>query len=1002
MTTTHQALQLLLIRVVFSRLAGGEAQTVELSAPRLADATITSAASNTATALYPGQAPQEAIHVELLGLTPRIGPNTGGLRILLTLVVSRAAQPYQAKALKSVESISKPRCLVNGHEVQAEKVWSLEGRTEIAMVCATPAMEAGVVGVRGVWQGVQSGNSKAFLMQGAHGGVLDAFPSFTQLAQAESPQTPSDEDSGHSAPTSAPFAEFEWFEAVELLNGHTEKFAPQPLRRLHSATTIEDVEVSPPSHADFYGMQLPDAFWFYGVEFAEVPAAPELPGVHPKNADPPLSPPLSSNSPPHPPPTQPSPNSPPPPSPCPPPTPLLPHALHRSHVPHRPSPDPRLINLTVDQSALSPSFNADWFTYDASVAHTEASVDVSAVAVQGDAVVIISSTASTSTGTAEARLAVELAVGGNAVSIDVDVPSSEDHPTAATNSSYSLTLLRLSHPESTLLCQLHPSQGYLSPAFSNSTTQYTVTLDHAFSWQLTPSTCREGATMRCVTSSESVALSSSEACDLSLGLLAETITVDGVERRRDVVNVTLSAEDGVSVHSYQVEVLTSLAAPLSSLAVARCDLEPVFNATVLDYTALVNSGDSEAAITFGLDNASALHEIVASREDSVVQPMVALQTSGDEGRNWTYSISGLEVGSSSVTVAVTPTGGNREVYTVDLVRLAPDSHSMLEALQLEVSTAKVIEVLELAPAFNSTILEYSMTVPNEVSSVSVYPYRAYKGRTEIFYGLQLGESAVLVEVNNVEVKQDGDFVRVDLEQLTPDPNLVQIEVVAEDGVSTRHYTVEVFRDPPSPPPPPTPSPSPKPPLPSPPLPPPPPPPLILRSGTAYDGYLSGCEVVWDALGDWSWPVSAPFTVTGSSGNFSLYTMGDGQLVVRSAEGCRDMATGLQPTVSLAAPCNSNCSIVSPLTAVAAALMDSTSTADEAYVKLKAVLNFTFATDVDLATYDALAVLLGTATRRRHLQSELSTDHLLSDEDSAEHGSAVAHEPFLTSYPKLVA
>ena len=116
-------------------------------------------------------------------------------------------------------------------------------------------------------------------------------------------------------------------------------------------------------------------------------------------------------------------------------------------------------------------------------------------------------------------------------------------------------------------------------------------------------------------------------------------------------------------------------------------------------------------------------------------------------------------------------------------------------------------------------------------------------------------------------------------------------------------------------------------------------------GRVVDGYIAGATVFADANGNGILDGNEVSTTTNADGSFTL-NGGSGPLVMF---GGIDISTGLPFQGTLKAPEGST--VVTPLTTLVAALVESGQTTDDAQAAVKTALGLA---DVDLTTYDAVA------------------------------------------------
>ena len=127
----------------------------------------------------------------------------------------------------------------------------------------------------------------------------------------------------------------------------------------------------------------------------------------------------------------------------------------------------------------------------------------------------------------------------------------------------------------------------------------------------------------------------------------------------------------------------------------------------------------------------------------------------------------LNIGSNPIPVVVTAEDGNMLVYNVIVLRAEPNNNANLSNLELSSGA--------LSPAFNKEQTSYSATV--KVTSITVTPTVEDPGAT--------------VTVNGVPVTSGHESVPLPL--ILGSNNIINVVVTAEDGATTKSYSVNVTR-----------------------------------------------------------------------------------------------------------------------------------------------------------------------------------------------------------------
>ena len=190
-------------------------------------------------------------------------------------------------------------------------------------------------------------------------------------------------------------------------------------------------------------------------------------------------------------------------------------------------------------------------------------------------------------------------------------------------------------------------------------------------------------------------------------------------------------------------------ATLSALALSGVTLSPAFASATTAYTANGANGVGQTTVS---------------------------PTVNDGGANYVIKLGGvtdadgtvdLAVGSNVITVEVTAEDGTTtKTYTVTVTRAAPSTDATLSALGLSGVT--------LSPAFASPTTAYTADVANDVEQTTVTATVNDDGASSV------------VKIGGV-TDADGTV------DLAVGANVITVEVTAEDGTTTKTYTVTVTR-----------------------------------------------------------------------------------------------------------------------------------------------------------------------------------------------------------------
>ncbi|GHT24281.1 hypothetical protein AGMMS4957_17050 [Bacteroidia bacterium] len=314
--------------------------------------------------------------------------------------------------------------------------------------------------------------------------------------------------------------------------------------------------------------------------------------------------------------------------------------------------DAFLKDITLSSGALSPAFNPGVYQYTVNVSNSVANIDVEGIR---------NSSYATVTGNATAK---SLNVGNNTVVIKVEDGWQNYEKT------YTVTVNRASQTLSNdaTLSSLTVNQGTLSPNFNSGTIAYTVSVGNAVT----------SITLTATKAHAAASVSGDGAKSLNVGANAFPVVV--------------TAEDGTTKKTYTVTV--NRAAPtlsnnanLSSLTVNQGTLSPNFNSGTIAYT--VSVGNAVTSITLTATKAHA-----------------AASVSGDGAKS-------LNVGANTFPVVVTAEDGTTKTYTVTVNRASPtlSNDATLSSLSVNQGT--------LTPSFNANTTNYSVSVANSVSSITI-------------------------------------------------------------------------------------------------------------------------------------------------------------------------------------------------------------------------------------------------------------------------------------------
>ena len=282
------------------------------------------------------------------------------------------------------------------------------------------------------------------------------------------------------------------------------------------------------------------------------------------------------------------------------------------------------------------------------------------------------------------------------------------------------------------------TEGLLVPGFDPDTTSYTDNVANSVS------------SIRVVPTAED--------SNVSITVNGEPVTSGNMSDPKtlavgsNTISVVVTAQD-TSTKTYTITVIRAASgnANLSNLEVSEGSLNPSFDPDVLSYTDNVGNSVSSIRVTPTTENAAA-----------------SITVNGDPVSSGSASSPiSLTFGSNLISVLVTSGNGLTRTYTVEVIRAA-SANADLSNLYLAEG--------ELDPAFSPDITSYTNLVIKYADSTTATPTAAHEGST--------------ITVNGEPVDSSSESSRI---ALAVGENTVNIVVTAEDGVTTKTYTVTVIR-----------------------------------------------------------------------------------------------------------------------------------------------------------------------------------------------------------------
>ena len=409
-------------------------------------------------------------------------------------------------------------------------------------------------------------------------------------------------------------------------------------------------------------------------------------------------------------------------------------AVYTVSVRRAPSSNADLAGLALSSGTPSPVFSSGVTQYMLTVPYD--TLDLTATPTAADATASVKvNGAPVASGTPSAP--IPLQVGMNTINV---VVTAQD---AATTLVYTVSVTRTAPSANADLSALVPSAGTLSPVFNPIQTSYTLAVPYSVeSLRLAPGTVHHAATMK--------VNGAPVASGTASGPVALTVGANPL-------SVVVTAEDTATTKTYTLVVTRAPVAndaSLAGLTPATGELSPVFDVNTtsyrLDYTTPVLSTRLLPVTRQPGQRVTVNGKAVASGKSS--------------------ADIALPAGVSTISVVVTaPDRKTRRTYTVE-VRRPAIAAADLSSLKLSVGS--------LSPAFSADTTQYSVRVPNTVTAVKVTA-EAAQPRSAITVG------GVTVPSGRASAWN----------KLAPGENAIAVVLTAEDGVTTKTYTLQITRQP---------------------------------------------------------------------------------------------------------------------------------------------------------------------------------------------------------------
>ncbi|WP_084777917.1 cadherin-like beta sandwich domain-containing protein [Saccharibacillus sacchari] len=381
--------------------------------------------------------------------------------------------------------------------------------------------------------------------------------------------------------------------------------------------------------------------------------------------------------------------------------------------------------------ALKPTYSNDTPNYTAEVEQNVSKITVNVEKSAAASTVELNGSPIGSSNSTTANGTVELKPGRNVIDVKV---IAEDGKTVK---SYSVTLIRKLSADARLV-KLTTGPSGLSPVFVSDKSEYTLNVPY----DETTATFTPTAVQHAKIEINGVEHESSE-----------IFTTPTLNSGSNIFNIKVTAQDGVTTRTYSLVIVKapSDVADLTTLTVTPGTLSPAFDNTNTAYSVTLPNADDEIDITPTLSDSTA-----------------TITIDGDVHTDGTAYTKPLAVGINTVTIQVTSESLNTKKTTIITIIREASSNADLESLDVDGET--------LSPAFDRNQTDYEITVDSSTDELDFLPKADDDAYAEVLL------NGILVNA--------GDKKTVTLKTGV---NTITITVKAQDGKTTKTYTVTVVR-----------------------------------------------------------------------------------------------------------------------------------------------------------------------------------------------------------------
>jgi len=403
----------------------------------------------------------------------------------------------------------------------------------------------------------------------------------------------------------------------------------------------------------------------------------------------------------------------------------------------RPSNNADLSGLSTSDGSLT-DFSSETTEYAITVSNETSLLTVNSIASDSNAIIQISinGTAFTSSANAIRSDEVSLIVGENVILIKVIAQD-------LTEKVYTVNVLRVSNDAN--LSNLVTSAGTIN--FTPANVDYTIVVPTEISAiSVTPTQSHNSATIEVVVNATSYGFITS----------GDTITDLPVSIGDNTVEIKVTAQDGtLKVYTIFIK-RQSDDATLSSLQTDSGSLVPNFASETIAYNVTTLSGTENIVITAQASNSGATKEIRINNGT-----YVAMASNVSDALP-------LQTGINTIDIQVTSENGSVEVYTLTVLR--PSDESNLSTLTTSIP--------DFPFNFNANTFSYATTVTATTNFITI--------------AASASQANAVVEIS----ANGGNYYPVNnsVIPLNVSSNTINIRVTAQNGVTTKTYTLNITRN----------------------------------------------------------------------------------------------------------------------------------------------------------------------------------------------------------------